>query len=63
MSEMDTSVDQEVPDLKLGMFSKLPSGGQRVIIAVVFIVILVGIVLLKQMIRTEEDIRHHEDAV
>jgi len=63
MSETDMSVGQEVPDLKLGMFSKLPSGWQRVIIAVIFVVILVGVVLLKQMIKTEEDVRHDEDAI
>lgn len=59
MSEMD----QDVQDLELKQFSKLPSGWQRVVIAVVFVVILVGIVLLKQMISTEEDVRHDEDAL
>ena len=57
------SEDQEVQDLELKQFSKLPSGWQRVIIAVVFIVILVGVVLLKQMISTEEDVRYDEDAL
>jgi hypothetical protein len=55
------SVDQEVQDLELKQFSKLPSGWQRVIIAVIFVVILVGIVLLKQMISTEEDTSSTED--
>ncbi|MBE2220737.1 MAG: hypothetical protein IAF02_04310 [Anaerolineae bacterium] len=59
MSEME----QDVQDLELKQFSKLPSGWQRVIIAVIFVVILVGIVLLKQMIKTEEDVRHDEDAL
>lgn len=59
MSEMD----QEVSDLELAQFSKLPSGWQRVVIAIVFVVILVGIVLLKQMISTEEDVRHEEGAI
>lgn len=54
------SEDQEVQDLELKQFSKLPSGWQRVIIAVIFVVILVGVVLLKQMISTEEDVRHDE---
>lgn len=54
------SADQEVNDLELEQFSRLPSGWQRVIIAVVFVVILVGVVLLKQMISTEEDVRHDE---
>lgn len=57
------SVDQEVQDLELKQFSRLPSGWQRVIIAVIFVVILVGVVLLKQMIKTEEDVRHDEDAI
>ena len=55
------SADQEVQDLELEQFSKLPSGWQRVIIAVVFVVILVGIVLLKQMISAEEDTSSAED--
>ena len=59
MSEME----QDVQDLELKQFSKLPSGWQRVIIAVIFVVILVGVVLLKQMISTEEDVRHDEDAI
>ncbi len=63
MSEIDMSVDQEVPDVDLKQFGKLPSGIQRVIIAVIFVVILVGIVLLRQMIQTEEDVRHEEDFV
>jgi hypothetical protein len=57
----EMSADQEVNDLELEQFSRLPSGWQRVIIAVVFVVILVGVVLLKQMISTEEDVRHDED--
>lgn len=57
------SVDQEVQDLELEKFSKLPSGWQRVVIAVIFVVILVGVVLLKQMISAEEDVRHDEDAL
>ena len=57
------SEDQEVQDLELKQFSKLPSGWQRVIIAVVFVVILVGVVLLKQMIQTEEDASSGEDAL
>jgi len=60
MSETDTVTTQEFPDSKLGVFSNLPGGWQRVIIAVIFVVILIGIVLLKQMIKTEEDIRHDE---
>ena len=56
------SADQEVQDLELKQFSKLPSGWQRVIIAVIFVVILVGVVLLKQMIQTEEDTSSVEDA-
>ena len=55
------SEDQEVQDLELKQFSKLPSGWQRVIIAVVFVVILVGVVLLKQMISAEEDTISAED--
>ena len=55
------SEDQEVQDLELKQFSKLPSGWQRVIIAVVFVVILVGVVLLKQMISAEEDTSSAED--
>ena len=61
MSETVTSVDQTVQDLELEQFSKLPSGWQRVIIAVVFVVIMVGIVLLREMIKTEEDVRHEEE--
>ena len=57
------SADQEVQDLELEQFSKLPSGWQRVIIAVIFVVILVGVVLLKQMIQTEEDTSSAEDAL
>ena len=57
-----SDMEQEVQDIELQKFSKLPSGWQRVVIAVVFVVILVGIVLLKQMIKTEEEgIRHDED--
>jgi hypothetical protein len=55
------SEEQEVQDLELKQFSKLPSGWQRVIIAVIFVVILVGVVLLKQMIQTEEDTSSTED--
>ena len=55
------SEEQEVQDLELKQFSKLPSGWQRVIIAVIFVVILVGVVLLKQMIQTEEDTSSAED--
>ncbi len=61
MSEMGS--EQEVVDLELKQFSKLPSGWQRVIIAVVFVVILVGVVLLKQMIQTEEDMSADESAI
>jgi hypothetical protein len=63
MSEMDMGMEQDVQDLELKQFSKLPGGWQRVIIAIVFVVILVGLVLLRQMIQTEEDIRHDEDVV
>lgn len=58
-----SEIEQEVQDLELEQFSRLPSGWQRVVIAVVFVVILVGVVLLKQMIQTEEDVRHDEDAI
>ena len=52
MTEIDN--EQDVADLELKQFSKLPGGWQRVIIAVVFVVILVGVVLLKQMIQAED---------
>ncbi|MCZ7668514.1 MAG: hypothetical protein M5U34_15655 [Chloroflexi bacterium] len=58
MSEME----QEVQELELERFSKLPGGWQRVAIAVVFVVILVGVVLLKQMISTKEEVHHDENA-
>lgn len=61
MTEMET--DQEVADLELKQFGKLPGGWQRVIIAVVFVVILVGVVLLKQMIQTEEETGSDEDTI
>ncbi|MFO7678503.1 MAG: hypothetical protein R6X34_00480 [Chloroflexota bacterium] len=59
----DMNMEQEVSDLELKRFSKLPDGWQRVIIAVVFVVILVGVVLLRQMMQTAEDVRHEEATV
>jgi hypothetical protein len=61
MSEQMTGLEQEVQDLELEQFSRLPSGWQRVIIAVVFVVIMVGVVLLREMIKTEEDVRQEEE--
>lgn len=60
MSGMD--MEQETHDLELKQFSKLPGGWQRVIIAVVFVVVLIGVVLLRQMMQTAEDGRHEEGA-
>ena len=61
MDDVEMGTEQEVADVDLKQFGKLPGGVQRVIIAVIFVVILVGIVLLRQMIQTEEDVRHDED--
>jgi hypothetical protein len=44
-------------------FSKMPANIQRVIIGVVFLVIIVGIVILKDMIATEEETKLSEDSV
>ncbi len=57
----DLNMEQEVSNLELKQFSKLPGGWQRVIIAVVFVVILIGVVLLRQMMQTAEDV-HQEEA-
>jgi hypothetical protein len=56
----DADMGQNVHDVELKQFSKLPSGAQRVVIAVVFVVILIGVVLLRQMISSEEETRQDE---
>ena len=38
-------------------FQQLPSNVQRVIIGLIFLILLVGLVLMKDMIKTEEDKR------
>jgi hypothetical protein len=38
-------------------FQQLPSNVQRVIIGLIFLTLLVGLVLMKDMIKTEEDKR------
>ena len=43
-------------------FGKLPVGAQRVAIAVVLVVVLAAVVMLKQMVRTEEVTEHSEPA-
>ena len=42
-------------------FSQLPPGVQRVLIAVLFVVILVAIVYLRRMVRTEEEVREEAE--
>lgn len=42
-------------------FGELPTGVQRVIIAVVLILTLVGLMLMRDMVKTEESIREVEE--
>ncbi len=47
----------------MDQFGKMPANIQRVIIGVIFLVIIVGIVILKDMIATEEETKLSEESV
>ncbi|MCA9874857.1 MAG: hypothetical protein H6659_11975 [Ardenticatenaceae bacterium] len=50
---LETAVDGGAP-LNLAMFSKLSPGWQRVVIAVLFVIVLVIAVVIREMVKTEE---------
>jgi hypothetical protein len=60
-SETLATAVEPTRDLELKRFSKLPAGYQRVAIAVVLVVVLVAVVLLREMIKTEESVRQAEE--
>lgn len=45
------------------MFGELPSGVQRVIIAVLVVLVLVGLVFIQRLIRTEEAVSAETDVI
>jgi hypothetical protein len=59
------SAESQPPEYAVGLestqilerFQQLPSNVQRLIIGLIFLTLLVGIVLLKDMIKTEEEKR------
>ncbi len=60
MSELGNSEELSKPNI-MQKFGELPTGVQRVIIAVVLILLLVGMMLMRDMIKTEETEREVEE--
>ncbi len=60
MSETGNSEELSKPNI-MQKFGELPTGVQRVIIAVVLILTLVGLMLMRDMIKTEEMEREVEE--
>lgn len=58
---METAVNEEAP-LDFKRFDKLPSGVQRVVIAVIFVIALVLIVVLRELLKSEEMTREAEES-
>ena len=55
MNETNEAISTDESTNLMGKFSELPSGVQRIIIAVFLLLILAAAMFLQRLIRTEED--------
>ena len=55
-----TMEEQQETKNPMNKFAQLPGGVQRVIIAVILVLLLIGAMLLMRMIRTEEEVAGEE---
>ena len=62
-TQAENSTNESSSTQFMDQFGKMPANIQRVIIGVIFLVIIVGIVILKDMIATEEETKLSEESV